>query len=152
MTARLLVHLVSRVSKLYQVNVFWAKLHRALALHSRGEVRRDGLQITVAKTTLRVEWLARDIHPWDRKAPLETAERLFREQCLDDTDAAITRLFAEIPILNSIEVCVRRTASGPPLISGTVDRQELRSYRNLSTGMRLRSMGLFIPATSQQIS
>lgn len=142
------MRLLSRVSNAYQAHVFWAKLHRALALHTRGEVRPDGLQITAAKATLRVEWLAREIHPWDRDVAPDEAQRLFSEQCLDDADAAIARLFAEIPVLHSLEVCVRRSESGPPLLKGTVERKEVYGYRHLSVGMRLRSMGLSVEAAS----
>lgn len=148
MEAGLVMRLWSRVSSAYQVHIFWAKLHRALALHTRGEARPDGLQITAARTTLRVEWLAREIHPWDRDLPADEAERRFSEQCLDDADAAIARLFSEIPVLQSIEVCVRRSESGPPLLEGTVDRTELCGYRHLSVAMRLRSMGLSLQAAS----
>ena len=140
---RLFTTFASRVSDFYKAHVFWRKVERALALNERGEVRSDGLEMTSAKTSLRIDWLAREIHPWDRDLPRETAERLFSQQCLDDANAAITRLFAEIPVLDSIELCVRRDITGPPILSGTVYRGDsLRANDYASTGMRLRAIGL----------
>jgi hypothetical protein len=132
----------SRLSDFYKAHVFWRKIQRALALNQRGEARSDGLQMTSAKTTLRIDWLAREIHPWDRDLPAERAERLFSQQCLEDANAAITRLFAEIPVLDSIEVCVRRDISRPPILAGTVYRNSLTSNDYASIGMRLRAIGL----------
>jgi hypothetical protein len=140
---RVFTAFASRVSDFYKAHVFWRKVERALALNQRGEARSDGLEMTSAKTTLRIDWLAREIHPWDRDLPTETAERLFSQQCLDDASAAITRLFAEIPVLDSIELCVRREISGPTILSGTVYRYDsLRANDYASTGMRLRAIGL----------
>ncbi|HSU91647.1 MAG TPA: hypothetical protein VLI44_09350 [Sporolactobacillaceae bacterium] len=133
----------SRFSDFYKAHVFWRKIQRAMALNQRGEVRSDGLQMTSAKTTLRIDWLAREIHPWDRDLPLERAERLFSQQCLDDANAAISRLFAEIPVLDSIEVRVRRDISRPTILEGTVYRRDSLSGNDYaSTGMRLRAIGL----------
>jgi hypothetical protein len=135
-------NVASKVSDFYKAHVFWRKVERALALNQRGEVRPDGLEITSAKTTLRIDWLARAIHPWDRDLPAENAERLFTQQCLDDANAAITRLFAEIPVLDTIELRVRREISRPPILSGTVHRDSLGANHYASTGMRLRAIGL----------
>jgi hypothetical protein len=90
----------------------------------------------------RIEWLARAIHPWDRDLPADKAERLFSQQCLDDANAAITRLFAEIPVLDTIEVRVRRDIAHSPILLGTVCRDSLRTCEYSSIGMRLRAIGL----------
>ena len=132
----------SRLSDFYKAHVFWRKIQRALALNQRGEARTDGLQMTSAKTALRIDWLAREVHPWDRDLSPEKAERLFSQQCLDDANAAITRLFAEIPVLDSIELRVRRDISRPPILAGTVYRNSLTTNDYASTGMRLRAIGL----------
>jgi hypothetical protein len=132
----------SRISDAYNSQVFWRKIDRALALHQRGEVRSDGLQLTSARTTLNIEWLARDIHPWDRDMSAEKAEQLFAEQCLNDTNAAIARLFTELPVLDAIELRVKRSPGQPPLLSGVVHRSSLRQTGDCSIGMRLRSLGL----------
>ena len=138
----LFLKIASRVSDLYQPGVFRQKLDRALALHLRGEVRRDGLRAASVRTTLHIEWLAREVHPWNRHLPDDEVERLFTQQCLDDTDAAIARIFQEIPVLDTIEVCVRRRTSGPPLLAGTVHRSSLEMNDDASVGMRLRGLGV----------
>ena len=134
--------LASRVSDFYKAHVFWRKIERALALHRRGEARADGLRLTSAKTTLHIEWLARDVHPWDRGLPLDQTERLFSQQCLADANAAISRLFAEVPVLDAIEVLVRRDPSQAPLMAGVVKRSDLYRSAGASIAMRLRSLGL----------
>jgi hypothetical protein len=139
---QLFTTIASRASDFYKTHVFWRKIERALALHRRGEARSDGLQLTLAKTNLRIEWLARSIHPWDRDLPADRAERAFTQQCLDDTGAALTRLFAEIPVLDTIEVRVRRYPSHAPLLSGTVRRECLKTGDYGSIGMKLRAIGL----------
>jgi len=138
----LLLRIASKVSDLYQPHVFWRKLDRAMALRRRGGIRADGLRVTAARTTLHIEWVAREIHPWDRDLNEDEAERRFTQQCLDDTDAAISRIFGEIPVLNTIEVCVRRGVAGPPLLTGTVQRASLWTSDHVSTGMRLRGLGV----------
>jgi hypothetical protein len=134
--------LASRVSDFYKAHVFWRKIERALALHRRGEARSDGLQLTSAKTTLHIEWLARDVHPWDRGLPRDETEQLFSQQCLADANAAISRLFAEVPVLDTIEVRVRRDPSQAPLMAGVVKRSDLYRSAGASIAMRLRSLGL----------
>jgi hypothetical protein len=51
-------------------------------------------------------------------------------------------LFAEIPVLDAIEVRVRRQPSQAPLLAGIVHRRDLREPSSRSTSMRLRSLGL----------
>lgn len=127
---------------LYSEEVFYRKVERSLALHRRGEARSDGLRLSFARTILQIEWCAREIHPWDRDLPLDELERRFSTQCLYDTHAAISRLFAQIPAVDTIELCVRREPSQPPLLAGTVDREDFRHGDYSSIGMRLRSLGL----------
>jgi hypothetical protein len=139
---RFLVVLASRVSNFYKTHIFWRKVERALALKERGGIHSDGLRLIAAKTTLRIEWLARALHPWDRDLPEARAEPRFSQQCLRDANAAIDRLFSEIPVLDEIEVRVRRDPSRPPILAGTVRRDSLRTRDHLSIGMRLRAIGI----------
>lgn len=140
--------IASRVSDCYKAHVFWTKIERALALHKRGEARSDGLRLLSAKTILSIEWLARSIHPWDRDLPAAQAERVFTQQCLHDTSAALTRLFDEIPVLEAIEVRVRRVPSRPPIVFGTVRRDCLKNIDCPSIGMKLRTIGLSFKMTN----
>src|SRR5262249_47284376 len=134
--------IASRISDFYKAHIFWCKIERALALYQRGEARSDGLQLTSATTTLRIEWVARSVHPWDRDLPVDKSERLFTHQCLDDTHAALARLFADIPVLDTIEVRVSRNVLHPPILLGTVERESFRSNDYSSIAMKLRAMGL----------
>ena len=136
------IRLVSKVSKIYSERIFFAKIQRAMALHWRGEARSDGLRLTAARTVLQLEWLARDLHPWDRDLPQARAHREFSAQCFDDTNAAITRLFDEIPVLDAIEVCIRREAEQSPLMTGTVEREDFERDDGAPAAMRLRRFGL----------
>jgi hypothetical protein len=61
----------------------------ALALTPRGAVPKDVLAIKSLVVGLRVEWFARDVHPWDRDLPERRKAELFAQQCLEDVDAAI---------------------------------------------------------------
>lgn len=119
-------------------------IERALALHLRGEVRRDGLTPTTSTTHLDIEWCARDIHPWDRGL-LSSAQRAaaFVEQSLADTEAAIYRLFEALPQVDVLTVRVFDQTSEHLIISGTVPRP-VTSARDekLSIGMRLMYLGL----------
>jgi hypothetical protein len=124
----------------------WYKrgMQRALALHLRGEVRRDGLHLSAATTHLEIEWRAREIHPWDREllSPSERASS-FVEQALADTEAAVYRLFSALPQVNVITLKVRGQESERLIISGTVLRQDtLARDQELSIGMRLRYLGV----------
>ena len=120
------------------------KMENALALHLRGEVRRDGLNLTRATTHLEIEWRARDIHPWDRDllSPVERAAA-FVKQLLVDTEAAVCRLFEGLPQVDVITLRVLDEISDNPVISGTVSRADiLARNERLSIGMRLRYLGL----------
>ena len=119
-------------------------IERALALHSRGDIRKDGLHATNLATQLRIEWRARDIHPWDRGlvSPPQRAAA-FVEQSLADTEAAICRLFDALPQVDVIALRVLDRTSETVIISGTVSRLAVSARdQNLSTGMRLLYLGL----------
>ena len=116
----------------------------ALALHRRGEVRRDGLNPVNIATHLEIEWRARDIHPWDRSI-LSPAERAtaFVKQSLADTEAAVHRLFAALPHVDVISLKVLDQISENVIISGTVSRPAISAdAERLSIGMRLMYLGL----------
>ena len=79
---------------------------RALALRPRGGIANDVLALRKLSIGLHLEWLARDIHPWDRDLPEGSRAELFVQQCLEDVDAAIPRLFHRLPEVDVIEVDV----------------------------------------------
>jgi hypothetical protein len=113
----------------------------ALALNRRGEVRSDGLRLKNTSNRLTIEWSARDIHPWDRDLQPEQRAALFVEQCLDDTEAGLYRLFEQSAPIDIIEVEVLAPSCEYVIIAGRVSRSELNQVRGSSPGMRLKQLG-----------
>jgi len=119
------------------------KVGRALALHLRREVRRDGLELTSICNSLEIEWRARDVHPWDRDCRPEERRAALVEQTLFDTEAAISRLFEALPFVHVLRVRVLDVGSNAPILGGTVHRSSLAEVRSgLSIGMKLRELGI----------
>ncbi len=118
------------------------EIERALALNRRAEVRRDGLKLSKVSSSLEIEWYARDIHPWDRHDQPERRATLFVRQCLDDTDAAITRLFEALPQVDVIAVRVLERTTEEIILAGIVHRSSAAPDSALSAGMRLWQRGI----------
>jgi len=116
----------------------------ALALYRRGEVRSDGLTVKDACVRLEIIWHARDIHPWDRDLPAHQKQTEFAEQALDDTEAAVLRIFERRPEIDVIDLIVLQPKSQDVLATGTVHRSDLNTARPhlLSVNMRLRQLGV----------
>jgi hypothetical protein len=123
---------------------FHRRIKQALALHLRGEVRRDGLTVDKVSSHLEIRWRARDIHPWDRHLARYEREVIFAEQALADTEAAVGRLFERLPEVDVIELSVLEPESETLIAAGTVHRLDLHAARPhlLSVGMRLREIGV----------
>src|ERR1700722_10280603 len=139
MLSRLVKGLIKRRQPLLRDTVM-----EALALHRRGEVRTDDLQMMELAVRMQVRWRAREIHPWDRDLPPGRAARKLSQQCLSDTEAALERLFVACPEVDVIEVEVLEpNADGERRVMfGTVRRDEFAQWHPLSTDMRLRLVGL----------
>ena len=118
------------------------RVAHALALTPRGAVHKDILAINGLVVGLRVEWFARDVHPWDRDLPERRKAELFAQQCLEDVDAAIPRLFEELPEFDVLEIGVLERASKSKIIAGVVHRNDLGAQVRSSLGMRLKSIGI----------
>jgi hypothetical protein len=139
-----MLHILERLFCKLDCYRFKHNVEHALALHLRGEVRRDGLHPTNLRTHLEIEWRARDIHPWDRSllAPAQRAAA-FVEQSLADTEAAVYRLFEDVHQVDVITLKVFDQTSDNVIISGTVSRADILARdEELSIGMRLRNLGL----------
>ncbi len=121
---------------------FRRRVKSALALHKRGEVRPDGLVLDRLEHRLQIQWNARDVHPWDRHLPADERAHLFAEQCLEDADAAIDRLFAEFPEIDLIEFQVIDPASTCSILSGSVRRGPVELADHASAGMKLKQRGV----------
>lgn len=135
---RLLANLTKKLNTLR----YRRGIERALALHLRDEVRSDGLKLKKLTNRLEIEWCARDIHPWDRHDPPDERASLFVRQSLADTEAAVTRLFQELPQVDTIALTVVEPHSETVILAGTVDRCVGEPDAGLSVGMRLWQRGI----------
>ncbi len=121
---------------------------KALALAPRGGVRQDVLMINqlsnIPAQQLRIEWCARDVHPWDQDLPAREQAELFCQQALHDTEAAILRLFQMLPGIQQVDFRVLDPkASNRVILAGNVERDEIPAARRLqSIKMRLMMMGV----------
>jgi hypothetical protein len=115
---------------------------RALALNRRGEARGDTLSLNRLNNRLEIEWRAREVHPWDRDLPERRIAHLFAVQCLDDTSAALERLFSELAEIDITEFKVMHPVSNVLIVLGSVARLETRTVKANSTGMRLKQLGV----------
>lgn len=116
---------------------------RALSLRPRGGIGNDGLVVQSLSARLRVQLLARPVHPWDRDLPADERSELFVQQCLEDVSTAIPNLFRSMPEIEEMEVTVLDPKTKSAIIAGVVKRSDaLTSNHYLSAGMKLREMGL----------
>ena len=118
------------------------KVIGALEVNRRAGVRNDGLSLKRMRNRLEVEWQARGIHPWDQGLPPEREAQKFVEQCLEDVDAALSRLFEALPDTDEIELRVLDPTSAKPIVAGTVTRAQAVAASAGSVGMKLKSLGL----------
>jgi hypothetical protein len=122
---------------------FARRVSKALAVQPRGAVRNDAvLQLADISLRLHVEWFAREIHPWDQDLPEGRRAELFALQSLEDVDAAIPRLFEQLPEIDVLEVAVLERASKTRIMAGTIHRHDLLSRYGSSAGMRLKTIGI----------
>jgi hypothetical protein len=122
-------------------------VQRALALPPRGAVQNDVLilhSLLLSGHCLKLEWRARDTHPWDRDLPAAQQAELFSKQALQDTDAALIRLFQRLSEIEQIEFQVLKPDGfGDVILGGVVDRARvLDPEQPLSLRMRLRMLGV----------
>ncbi len=134
--------LSSALLRRWDALVFKRKIERALALHLRGEGRSDGLTLNRQHARLELEWKAREIHPWDRAMSTGKRNTSFARQCLADVDAALGRLFEQLPHIDSIGMRVLDPYSNAVIIEGLVLRSNLQMPRPLSDRMWLAQIGL----------
>jgi len=142
-TRTLLAALKGRLKfKINRSGAITRKVRRALALQPRGFVARDILLVSHLAVRLHVEWLARDVHPWDRHLPQERRAELFAHQCLEDVDAAIRRLLGKLPEVDVLEIAVFDPNSRAKIITGLIRRDDAVTPKRLALGMRLKAMGV----------
>ena len=124
--------------------IYRSSIREALALHRRGEARWDGLALRELCNRLEVSWEAREIHTWDVDLPAAEKDAAFVEQTLEDTEAAVLRIFERLPEVDVVDVKVIAPISGDLLAFGSVARATLRTAdaRVRSVRMRLGALGI----------
>ncbi len=115
---------------------------RALSLRPRGAIGNDGMVVRNLSARLRVQLLARAIHPWDRDRPASERSELFVQQCLEDVSTAIPKLFRSMPEIDEMEITVLDPRKKNAIIAGVVKRADALTSNCLSVGMKLKAMGL----------
>jgi hypothetical protein len=115
---------------------------RALSLRPRGAIGNDGLVVRNLSARLRVQLLARPIHPWDRDRPANERNELFVQQCLEDVSTALPKLFRSMPEIDEMEITVLDPRDKNAIIAGVVTRSDALASNCLPAGMKLRAMGL----------
>jgi hypothetical protein len=140
-------------SRLPQIELF-GTARRALALAPRGGVPNDVLVLTsLSISPLRIEWRARDLHPWDRDLSLALRSQLFHVQALQDTEDALRRLFAVFP--GKEQIVFRVFEPSPPnrvIAAGDIARGEFDAAdRFPSLRMRLHTMGVRIATAGGEL-
>lgn len=133
---------VQRIAGLLAGRLFKGRVLKALALTPRGGVADDVLQLSNFAVRLTVEWIARDVHPWDSDLPSELRAEKFVAQSLTDTNAAIQRLFRLLPEVEVIEIRVLDPNSRAPIIAGSIIRDEALTVSSPSPGMKLKKLGV----------
>lgn len=117
---------------------------KTLALTPRGAVFNDGLPLQKLSNHLEVEWIARDVHPWDGDLPPERRKELFAIEATGDTLAAIVRMFDHLPEVDTIRLRVLGPAAPHlPVLAGTAHRSDLDAVaRCPSPAMSLKLLGV----------
>lgn len=115
---------------------------QALSLRRRGAIGNDGLVVRNLSARLRVQLLARPIHPWDRDRPANERSELFVQQCLEDVSTTIPNLFRSMPEIDEMEITVLDPRRKTAIIAGVVKRIDALTSNCLSVGMKLKAMGL----------
>jgi hypothetical protein len=122
-------------------------VRRALALRPRGGILNDVLildRLTFSGNCLKLEWRARDVHPWDHDLPPELQAEFFGEQALEDTEVALVRLFQGLSEITQIEFqALKPDCFGDVILAGVVDRERvLDPEQPLSLRMRLSMLNV----------
>jgi hypothetical protein len=110
----------------------------------RGGVAHDTAVLREMSLSLKVEWYARDLHPWDRDLPVERRAELFTAELMADTVVAIRQIFERLAEIDAIQIRVLEpTEPHETVLAGTVCRDDLNATRGCpSPAMSLKLLGL----------
>src|ERR1700730_2694428 len=120
---------------------------KALTIAPRGGVARDGSLFREMSLSLKVEWWARDLHPWDRDLSVERREERFTAELIADTVVAIRQIFERLTEIDAIQIRVLDpNEPHETVLAGTVSRDDLNATRGCpSPAMSLKLMGVQHP-------
>jgi hypothetical protein len=121
-----------------------SRVLKTLTLAPRGGVASDGLLLRSTSVSLKVDWYARDVHPWDGDLPAERRAELFAAELMADTVVAIRQMFERLAEIDVIQVRVLEpNAPHQALLAGTVCRDDLSAARGCpSPAMNLKLLGV----------
>jgi hypothetical protein len=110
----------------------------------RGGVANDVSLLREMSLSLRVEWYARDLHPWDRDLPVERRAELFTAELLADTVVVIRQIFERLAEIDTVQIRVLEPAEPhKTVLAGTVCRDDLdATWGCPSPAMSLKLLGL----------
>jgi len=117
---------------------------KALTAAPRGGVTGDASLLREMSLSLKVEWYARALHPWDRDLPAERRVERFTAGLLADTVAAIQQIFERLAGIDAIQIRVLDpTEPHKTVLAGTVCRDDLHATRGCrSPAMSLKLLGV----------
>jgi hypothetical protein len=117
---------------------------KALTLAPRGGIARDRPLLREMSHSLKLEWYARDVHPWDCDLPAERREELFAAELITDTLVVIRQMFERLAEIDAIEIRVfEPNEPHKAVLAGTVCRDDLNAARCCpSPAMSLKLLGV----------
>ena len=115
------------------------RVTRALTMTPRGGVANDTSLLREMSLSLKVEWYARDLHPWDRDLPIERRAELFTAELMADTVVAIRQIFDRLTEIDAIQIRVLDpNEPHETVLAGTVSRDDLNATRGCPSPARRR--------------
>jgi hypothetical protein len=120
------------------------RVTKALTMAPRGGVASDGSLFPKMSLSLKVEWYARDLHPWDRDLPVERRAERFAADVMADTVVAIRQMFDRLAEIDAIQIRVLEPIEPhKTVLAGTVRRDDLNATRGCpSPAMSLKLLGV----------
>jgi hypothetical protein len=117
---------------------------KALTLAPRGAIANDWLQLRQTSLTLKVEWQARDVHPWDGDLPADRRAELFTTTLMADTVVAIRQVFKGVAEVDVVQIRVLApNEAEKTVLEGTVCRDDVDAAQACSSpAMSLKLLGL----------
>jgi hypothetical protein len=124
------------------------RVMKALAPAPRGAIANDRLRLRKTSLSLKVEWQARDVHPWDCDLPAWRKTEVFTVGLISDTVAAIRQAFDDLAEADTIQIrVVHPNEPDRTLLAGTVRRDDLNTaLGSASPAMSLMLLGVKTPS------